>query len=1005
MRDPLVSGWLGNDHVTTASQVTSAVTYDGERDTDRVTLTFTIDQYNALTAEQKAAVTDYVANPTGKVLTLPGLLTARNFEAADIQFRGAPPPPTTLAIVADSANQPEGDSGTTAFTFTVARTGSDLNATTTVHYTVAGGGAAQATADDFAGNAFPSGTVTFAAGESSRTVTIEVQGDTVAEADETFTATLSNPSNGTLTTAAAFGTIQNDDAFPPPPPPTLAIAAVDAVQVEGNAGSTAFTFTVTRTGDLSGASTVAYAVGGSGASPADAADFGGGLPVGTVSFAANEASQTITVNVSGDTTVEPNEGFAVTLSNPANATITTGTAAGIIQNDDVPPPELAIASLDALRVEGDAGSTAFTFTVTRSGDLTGASTVAYAVTGSGTTPADVADFGGSLPSGTVSFASNEASQTITVNVSGDTAVEPNEGFTITLSNPTNASIATATASGTIENDDALPPPTLAITATDAAKAEGNTGSSTAFTFTVTRSGDLSAASSATYAVTGSGTSPADAADFGGTLPSGTVSFAADEASQTITVDVSGDTTVEPNEGFTVTLANPANASIATEAAFGTIQNDDAPPPPSLAIAADDAVQAEGDGGSTTFTFTVTRSGDLSGTSAAAYAVVGSGTNPANANDFGGSLPSGTVSFASNEASQTITVSVRGDTAVEPDEGFRVTLSNPSNATITTATADGTIENDDPPPPGRVVTGGLGNDVLSGGPGNDKIFGLTGSDVLNGNAGDDVLFGGFGADTLNGDEGNDRLYGGIGDDRLFGGQGNDRLNGGLGDDLLDGGVGADTMVGGPGNDTYVVDNALDVVIEATARGIDTVQSAVSYALAANVENLTLTGTAINGTGNVFNNVLTGNAAANILDGGGGTDRLIGALGNDTYRLGRGYGADTVVENDATTGNSDVAQFLAGVAADQIWFARPMGTNTLEVSIIGTGDKLIIDDWYAGTQHHVEQFKTTDSARTLLDSNVENLVNAMAAFAPPAAAQTTLPPDYQATLAPVIAANWQ
>ena len=127
------------------------------------------------------------------------------------------------------------------------------------------------------------------------------------------------------------------------------------------------------------------------------------------------------------------------------------------------------------------------------------------------------------------------------------------------------------------------------------------------------------------------------------------------------------------------------------------------------------------------------------------------------------------------------------------------------------------------------------------------------------------------------------------------------------------------------------------------------------------------------------------------------------GNDTYILGRGYAADTIIENDTTAGNTDIAQFLTGVAADQIWFQK-VGNN-LETSIIGTADKLVVKDWYLGAANRVEQFKTTDGAKTLIDSNVQNLVNAMASFAPPAAGQTTLPTNYQTNLAPVIAANWQ
>ncbi|NEQ39489.1 MAG: hypothetical protein F6K40_25815, partial [Okeania sp. SIO3I5] len=123
----------------------------------------------------------------------------------------------------------------------------------------------------------------------------------------------------------------------------------------------------------------------------------------------------------------------------------------------------------------------------------------------------------------------------------------------------------------------------------------------------------------------------------------------------------------------------------------TIQNDDTPPPPTLAIAATDAEKAEGDSGTTAFTFTVTRSGDTTGATDVDYAISGD----ADATDFGGTLPSGTVNFAAGETSKEITVNVSGDTNFETDENFTVTLSNATGgATISTGTADGTIQNDD-----------------------------------------------------------------------------------------------------------------------------------------------------------------------------------------------------------------------------------------------------------------------------------------------------------------------
>ena len=121
------------------------------------------------------------------------------------------------------------------------------------------------------------------------------------------------------------------------------------------------------------------------------------------------------------------------------------------------------------------------------------------------------------------------------------------------------------------------------------------------------------------------------------------------------------------------------------------------------------------------------------------------------------------------------------------------------------------------------------------------------------------------------------------DNLTGTSAVDLIYGLVGNDTIDGGAGADSMEGSLGNDTYVVDNAGDSVTETStlASEIDTVKSSIDYTLGANLENLTLTGSAINGTGNTLKNIITGNDSNNVLDGGAGVDKLIGGLGNDTY----------------------------------------------------------------------------------------------------------------------------
>lgn len=329
-----------------------------------------------------------------------------------------------------------------------------------------------------------------------------------------------------------------------------------------------------------------------------------------------------------------------------------------------------------------------------------------------------------------------------------------------------------------------------------------------------------------------------------------------------------------------------------------------------------------------------------------------------------------------------------------------------------------------------ITGNAGNNVLSGGAGSDTMLGGAGNDTYVVDATTDVVTENLneGLDlvqssvtyTLGANVENLTLTGttainGTGNDLnnvLTGNSANNTLTGGAGNDLLDGGAGNDTMVGGTGDDIYVVNATGDLVTELAGAGTDTVRAGVTYTLGNNLENLMLTGTtALNGTGNTLNNVLTGNSAANTLsagagndtlDGGAGADSLVGGAGNDTYWLGRGYGIDTITENDTTVGNTDVARFQAGIAVDQLWFAR--SGNNLNVSIVGTNDRFTMTNWYLGNQHRVEQFQTSDGRR-LMDSQVQNLVSAMAAFSPPPVGQTTLSASQSSALAPVIAANWQ
>ena len=310
-----------------------------------------------------------------------------------------------------------------------------------------------------------------------------------------------------------------------------------------------------------------------------------------------------------------------------------------------------------------------------------------------------------------------------------------------------------------------------------------------------------------------------------------------------------------------------------------------------------------------------------------------------------------------------------------------------------------------------IDGGAGDDEMSGGAGNDTYVVDSVGDAVTelAAAGTDTIESSL-SWTLGDNVENLTLTGLLSIDGTGNGL-NNTLTGNAGDNVLDGGAGIDRMAGGLGDDTYLVDIAGDVVTEAADAGIDTVRTGLGYRLGSNVENLVLTGAgAVNGTGNTLDNLLVGNGAANVLtgnagndrlDGSGGGDTLKGGTGNDSYVIGRGYGNELVQENDATVGNSDSLDFMAGISADQVWFRHV--ANNLEVSLIGTDDKAVLQNWYMGSQYHVEQFHTSDG-KTLLDSKVQDLVNAMASFAPPGIGETTLPPSYQSALLPIIAADW-
>ena len=210
-------------------------------------------------------------------------------------------------------------------------------------------------------------------------------------------------------------------------------------------------------------------------------------------------------------------------------------------------------------------------------------------------------------------------------------------------------------------------------------------------------------------------------------------------------------------------------------------------------------------------------------------------------------------------------------------------------------------------------------------------------------------------------GPDKLTGYASNDVINGAEGNDTLSGMAGDDALNGGLGTDTLYGGAGNDTL--------------------------------------------QGNEQNDTLYGDAGNDTLNGGAGNDTLSGGTGSDTYLFDKGAGSDTVSNYDSGEAlgvNPDTVLLGAEISEGQIWLHR-VGSD-LQLTLIETNDKLTIQNWYSGSAYHLDSFDLGNGKR-LVEGQVDALVSAMAAFAPPVAGQTTLPADYQTALNAIIAASWK
>ena len=494
----------------------------------------------------------------------PGASGGTTTTGLELNGVGEEPPPVLPTISVSDASVIEGNSGAVQMNFTVSLSKAATGPVTVAYATA--DGTATAGSDYIA----KSGTITFTAGETQKTISITVNGDKVAELNETLALTLSAPSGATIADGAAVGTVLTDDVIVP------RITIADATVKEGDGGTRDLAFTITLSEATTGPVSVTY--GTEDGTAKAGLDYV--AQTGTVTFAPGETSRVINIKVTGDTIIEGNDTLKINLTGATGGKIADRLGIGTIVNDDA-----TITIANATVTEGNSGASELAFTVSLSAATSGPVTVAYATT-NGTAKAGQ-DY--VAQSGLLTFAAGETSKVIRVQVTGDTAVEANETLKVSLTSPTGATIRDGSALGTIVNDDsATALPSLSIN--DASSAEGSAATPGQTSFTVS----LSAASTSPVTVnfaTANGTALAGS-DY--VAQSGTLTFAAGETQKTIQVATIGDSAVEANEDFSVVLSSPTDATIADATGAGTIVNDDAPAGPTLGIS--DATVIEGNPG-------------------------------------------------------------------------------------------------------------------------------------------------------------------------------------------------------------------------------------------------------------------------------------------------------------------------------------------------------------------------------------------------------------------------
>ncbi|MDA0811575.1 MAG: PQQ-dependent sugar dehydrogenase, partial [Verrucomicrobia bacterium] len=384
-------------------------------------------------------------------------------------------------------------------------------------------------------------TLTFQPGQTLLVLDIPIWQDEIDEIAETFYVRLSAPTNAVITDAEALGTIIDDDSTP-----SVTITGGTASE---SAGSIQFLVQLSESSGspvlVSYATAERSATAGLDFTPAS----------GSLTIPAGATSAIPTINLINDSIEEPNEDFAVNLSSPVNSVLGSSTAIGVIIDDDE-SPVVSVAS-----VAGDESTGALTFAVSLSAASANTISVDYGTTsGTATAPDDFQPV-----SGTLTIPAGQTTASVPVTIKGDSMFEADETFTLALSGAVNATLGTASATGTIRDNDVAP-----LIRAVASSASERAGAITFRIYLSERSG-----LNASVGWTTNGVTAKAGTDF--VASGGTAQILAGDLETTITVNLLNDDAPEIDETFNLALSNPENATLSKVSVTGTILDDDGAP--------------------------------------------------------------------------------------------------------------------------------------------------------------------------------------------------------------------------------------------------------------------------------------------------------------------------------------------------------------------------------------------------------------------------------------------